>query len=49
MKSVKENARARARWLAAKEAIRKRAAEISHSFSRRNIILPNDLQVRILN
>ncbi|KAH6760395.1 P-loop containing nucleoside triphosphate hydrolases superfamily protein [Perilla frutescens var. hirtella] len=45
VKSVKENARAQARWLAAKEAIIKRAAEISHSFSRRTVVLPNDLQL----
>lgn len=49
VKSVKESARARARWLAAMETIRRRAAEISHSFSRTNFVLPNNLQVRILN
>ncbi|KAL1553208.1 ABC transporter G family member 24-like [Salvia divinorum] len=45
VKSMKESARAQARWLAAVETIRRRAAEISHSFSRRNIILPDDLQL----
>ncbi|PIN10268.1 Transporter, ABC superfamily (Breast cancer resistance protein) [Handroanthus impetiginosus] len=42
VKSVKENAQARARWLAAKDAIRKRAIEMSRSFSRRNIVLTNE-------
>lgn len=35
MKSVKENARAQARWLSAKRAISRRALEMSRSFSRR--------------
>lgn len=35
MKSVKENARAQARWQAAKDAIARRAHEVSRSFSRR--------------
>ncbi|KAL0291072.1 UNVERIFIED_CONTAM: ABC transporter G family member 28, partial [Sesamum radiatum] len=40
VKSVKENAQAQARWLAAKDAIKKRAIEMSHSFSRRNVVQP---------
>ncbi|XP_020548789.1 ABC transporter G family member 24 isoform X1 [Sesamum indicum] len=40
VESVKENAQAQARWLAAKDAIKKRAIEMSHSFSLRNIVLP---------
>lgn len=48
MKSVKENAQAQARWLAAKDAIKKRAVEMSRSFSRRTIVIPRD-QVRVLN
>ncbi|KAL0407094.1 UNVERIFIED_CONTAM: ABC transporter G family member 28 [Sesamum latifolium] len=41
VKSVKENAQAQARWFAAKDAIKKRAIQVSHSFSRRNIVLPS--------
>ncbi|KAK6156349.1 hypothetical protein DH2020_010597 [Rehmannia glutinosa] len=47
VKSVKENAQAHARWLAAKDAIRKRAIDMSRSFSRRTVFIPNE-QVRIL-
>ncbi|KAI3458952.1 hypothetical protein Pfo_015615 [Paulownia fortunei] len=42
VKSVKENAQAQARWLAAKDAIRKRAIEVSRSFSRRSIVIPSE-------
>ncbi|KAK4403895.1 ABC transporter G family member 28 [Sesamum angolense] len=51
-KSVKENAQARARWLAAKDAVKKRAIElqsqVSRSFSRRNSIISSE-HVRILS
>ncbi|KAL8551570.1 hypothetical protein ACS0TY_000601 [Phlomoides rotata] len=44
IKSVKENVQAQARWKAAKVAIRKRAIELSRSFSRRANVVPNDQQ-----
>ncbi|CAA2997210.1 ABC transporter G family member 24-like [Olea europaea subsp. europaea] len=48
VRSVKDKAQAQARWMAAAEAVKKRAIEmqsqLSRSFSRRNIIVPNDQQ-----
>ncbi|KAG8380525.1 hypothetical protein BUALT_Bualt06G0024700 [Buddleja alternifolia] len=48
VKSVKENAQAQAKWLAAKDAIIKRANElqsqVSRSFSHRNHVIPNGQQ-----
>ncbi|XP_042001429.1 ABC transporter G family member 24-like [Salvia splendens] len=40
VKSVKENARAQARWLAAKDTIARRAREVSRSFSHRVVHPP---------
>ncbi|KAL2525867.1 ABC transporter G family member 24 [Abeliophyllum distichum] len=48
VRSVKDNVQAKARWIAAKEAVKKRAigmqSQLSRTFSRRNIIMPNEQQ-----